>query len=99
MENFNLAGGGMFLGAHSLLSVLGYGPKGFPQGAPISPILSILALEPSLFKLTCKVMMYADDGLKWGRGVKDLVENGLEALETTEPIASSRIKYAPEKSG
>jgi len=74
-------------------------PAGFPQGAPISPILSILALEPTLFKLACNIMMYADDGLKWGKEVADVVSEGLEPLETKEPLKYSGIKYSTEKSG
>jgi len=36
---------------------------GFPQGAPTSPFLSILALEKTLFQIWEDFVQYADDGL------------------------------------
>jgi hypothetical protein len=50
--------------------------KGVPQGAPFSPILAILALERTIinpYSMTFdqKAVMYADDGLIYGRRLDD----------------------------
>lgn len=78
---------------------------GLPQGATLSPYLSILYLEMVLRKLgvpkEVKYLFYADDGLfysdnydvlsKW---IRDL--SGHKALPTT--LAHYNITFAPEKS-
>jgi hypothetical protein len=43
-------------------------PIGFPQGAPFSPFLSIIALERSLYDLNPGLVQYADDGIFYGDG-------------------------------
>lgn len=41
--------------------------KGMAQGSPLSPLMSLLALEETLFKwFPGKVIMYADDGIIYG---------------------------------
>lgn len=64
-------------------------PLGTPQGAPISPTLSLVALEETMFgkkKLIAKYqkefnniprnIMYADDGLRYGDRLPDPPLNG-----------------------
>lgn len=74
--------------------------EGFPQGAPISPILSIMALEWTLFKLTCGIVMYADDGVLYGKHVGTILSEGLEKLEETTPVYTemSGIRFNKDKS-
>jgi len=52
-------------------------PKGFPQGAPISPILSILGLETTLFRLWSQMVQFADDGIFYGGNLPSKDSKGL----------------------
>lgn len=45
--------------------------EGFPQGSPISPILTSFALSQSLQQDNPKILMYADDGLSFGPMIWD----------------------------
>lgn len=46
--------------------------RGVPQGSPISPLLSLLALEETLFReFPGQVIMYADDGVLYGDELDD----------------------------
>jgi hypothetical protein len=86
---------------------------GFPQGAPISCFLSIVALEKSLYTLWPNFVQYADDGLFYGDDkLKDLVADrerlsGLpEQSEVPEgklsenmPMIAAGCRFNYEKSG
>lgn len=50
------------------------GVRGVPQGSPLSPTLSAIALKESILKepiIGHKILMYADDGIKYGKGLSD----------------------------
>lgn len=53
------------------------GRRGFPQGAPMSPILSIYALRLSLEKVFQKIVLYADDGILFDEQFLSKIEDPL----------------------
>lgn len=73
---------------------------GFPQGSPISPLLCSMILQGTVFAiaenpnlLDCKITMYADDGLFYGKNLSETI------LETTESMKQYNLSFAREKSG
>jgi hypothetical protein len=66
--------------------------EGVPQGAPFSPILSILALVEPLMKVV-KTLMYADDGLIYGENLPD------EPFPVSDEIKEANINMHEGKSG
>lgn len=77
-------------------------PTGFPQGAPISPILSLLALEPTILSMGVPIVMYADDGIIYGKGVRQLVGDQpkvTEKLMKDWRLTAAGISLNEEKSG
>jgi len=44
-----------------------YRVRGVPQGAPTSPVLACLALHESVLDRGMSTIMYADDGLYYGK--------------------------------
>jgi len=108
-------------------------PRGVPQGAPLSPIVSLVALEETLFgkrKLIAKykndpefqtithgaersgcfnypfemhTVMYADDGLRYGKGLPSFPVHGEGHLGQYEafyePLRSSGVEFNFDKSG
>jgi len=76
--------------------------KGVPQGAPFSPLLSLIALNQTIFRLRPQyheALMYADDGLLYGDGLVDF-KQGLGPWPSYNPeIAEAGIRIHPGKSG
>ena len=64
---------------------------GLHQGSAISPILSTVALNETLFKQPNETLMYADDGLLYGDDSRD------PRLNATS--SRMNINFAPEKCG
>lgn len=70
-----------------------YNVKGVPQGAPTSPVLSLLGLHNSVFdRPGIETLMYADDGLYYG----DIANTPLITPNTG--IAKGNIRFHPDKS-
>lgn len=68
--------------------------RGLPQGLPTSPILTILALEEMLIKRSnFSVLMYADDGIFYGKGEAPELEKLLPKIPEKHGIV-----FSPEKS-
>jgi len=65
--------------------------QGVPQGTPIAPIVSILALVEPLQKVR-NTVMYADDGLIYG----DEIENPV--FPDSDLIKEANIIQHPDKS-
>lgn len=72
--------------------------QGFPQGSPLSPILSIIGLEDTLFKLFPRFVQYADDGLAYGSTPKgQKLENRL--ISENQEMKVAGIEFARPKCG
>jgi hypothetical protein len=69
-----------------------YLPSGFPQGANISPFLSILQLAMGATARFAKLIMYADDGLFYS-------DKPFTAEDVADHFQSLGVNVAPEKSG
>jgi len=67
--------------------------EGVPQGTPISPILSILALEGTIISPERATLMYADDGVIYGNNLKD------DPFPTGDHIIRANIARNDKKSG
>jgi len=73
--------------------------QGFPQGSPMSPFLSILALEDTLFHLFReKVVQFVDDGLAYGSSADGRpLENKL--ISENHGMKVAGIEFARQKCG
>lgn len=69
-----------------------YLPTGFPQGANISPFLSIMQLTHEPAPLFAKILMYADDGLFYS-------DKPFSPRKVAEHFREMGLCIAPEKSG
>jgi hypothetical protein len=67
-------------------------PKGFPQGANISPFLSILQLVWKDAPKFANLLMYADDGLFYS-------DNEFTAEQVKAHFDKLLLEISPEKSG
>ena len=65
---------------------------GWPQGANVSPFLSILSLIPTAAATFARLLMYIDDGLKYSN-------KRFTPEQVAEYFASLGLEIAPEKSG
>jgi hypothetical protein len=69
-----------------------YLPTGFPQGANISPFLSIIQLAMRGTPKFADILMYADDGLIYAK-------KKFDAIQVQEFFKELGLNIAPEKSG
>jgi hypothetical protein len=67
-------------------------PRGFPQGANISPFLSICLLNLLNGPAFGNILMYADDGLIYS-------SKKFDASEVSRMFEGIGIEVSPEKSG
>jgi len=67
--------------------------EGVPQGTPISPILSILALEGTIIGPERSTLMYADDGVIYGNKLKD------DPFPKGDQVTRANIARNDKKSG
>jgi hypothetical protein len=69
-----------------------YRARGVPQGAPTSPLLASITLEGSIFDRGIPCVMYADDGLYYGK-----IEN--EPITPNSGMVTHNVHFNLNKSG
>jgi len=67
-------------------------PKGFPQGANISPFLSIVQLAMGRPAQFAQLLMYADDGVFYS-------DNEFTGEQVEQYMSQLGLSVAPDKSG